>query len=86
MSTASNSVMRVTSYPKAGCTNTDHLATKSLRQARIIEIANSTPKERDILKRIKLAALLLVGLCVVCLLYTSPSPRDLSTYRMPSSA
>ena len=21
-----------------------------------------------------------------CLLYTSPSPRDLSTYRMPSSA
>ena len=25
-------------------------------------------------------------LCVVCLLYTSPSPRDLSTSRMPSSA
>ena len=24
--------------------------------------------------------------CVVCLLYTSPSPRDLSTSRMPSSA
>ena len=23
---------------------------------------------------------------VACLLYTSPSPRDLSTYRMPSSA
>ena len=22
----------------------------------------------------------------ICLLYTSPSPRDLSTYRMPSSA
>jgi hypothetical protein len=29
------------------------------------KVANSTPKERDILKRIKLAALLLVGLCVV---------------------
>ena len=27
-----------------------------------------------------------VGLSVVCLLYTSPSPRDLSTSRMPSSA
>jgi len=26
------------------------------------------------------------GLCTVCLLYTSPSPRDLSTSRMPSSA
>ena len=24
--------------------------------------------------------------CQVCLLYTSPSPRDLSTSRMPSSA
>ena len=26
------------------------------------------------------------GMIVVCLLYTSPSPRDLSTSRMPSSA
>ena len=25
-------------------------------------------------------------LCIRCLLYTSPSPRDLSTSRMPSSA
>ena len=24
--------------------------------------------------------------CIDCLLYTSPSPRDLSTSRMPSSA
>ena len=24
--------------------------------------------------------------CILCLLYTSPSPRDLSTSRMPSSA
>ena len=28
----------------------------------------------------------LVAMCVNCLLYTSPSPRDLSTSRMPSSA
>ena len=28
----------------------------------------------------------IVGLVHVCLLYTSPSPRDLSTSRMPSSA
>ena len=27
-----------------------------------------------------------VVLAVLCLLYTSPSPRDLSTSRMPSSA
>ena len=28
----------------------------------------------------------LFGVCDACLLYTSPSPRDLSTSRMPSSA
>ena len=27
-----------------------------------------------------------MGPCNICLLYTSPSPRDLSTSRMPSSA
>ena len=26
------------------------------------------------------------GIPIICLLYTSPSPRDLSTSRMPSSA
>ncbi|CZS03183.1 hypothetical protein CDFC105_81339 [Clostridioides difficile] len=38
----------------------------------------------------KLKRTLFVGLALVlaigCLLYTSPSPRDLSTSRMPSSA
>ena len=29
---------------------------------------------------------LTVASCISCLLYTSPSPRDLSTSRMPSSA
>ena len=29
---------------------------------------------------------LMLGLVLICLLYTSPSPRDLSTSRMPSSA
>ena len=28
----------------------------------------------------------LSGMNIICLLYTSPSPRDLSTSRMPSSA
>ena len=27
-----------------------------------------------------------LGITYICLLYTSPSPRDLSTSRMPSSA
>ena len=32
------------------------------------------------------AITLVQGLSLFCLLYTSPSPRDLSTSRMPSSA
>ena len=32
------------------------------------------------------AAMPLHGIDSICLLYTSPSPRDLSTSRMPSSA
>ena len=32
------------------------------------------------------AIMVLITRSVVCLLYTSPSPRDLSTSRMPSSA
>ena len=34
----------------------------------------------------KVLCYLYVKIFVVCLLYTSPSPRDLSTSRMPSSA
>ena len=33
-----------------------------------------------------LAEVLELGRFEICLLYTSPSPRDLSTSRMPSSA
>ena len=40
---------------------------------------------------VRLALTILIGHCwyryyITCLLYTSPSPRDLSTSRMPSSA
>ena len=38
---------------------------------------NSNPKEPDFF---------FIPLIYICLLYTSPSPRDLSTSRMPSSA
>ena len=32
------------------------------------------------------ADMVVLNTCNICLLYTSPSPRDLSTSRMPSSA
>ena len=39
-----------------------------------------TRKEENFTNKVKLR------MFVICLLYTSPSPRDLSTSRMPSSA
>ena len=44
-----------------------------------ITILGDTVSQDDVLK-------LYYGLSTSCLLYTSPSPRDLSTSRMPSSA
>ena len=35
---------------------------------------------------VQVAVLSYLAICIFCLLYTSPSPRDLSTSRMPSSA
>ena len=37
-------------------------------------------------RRITESVLIFLGVSCICLLYTSPSPRDLSTSRMPSSA
>jgi len=66
----------------------------TISPARVIELPLETyagPVEPDwcpgcgdfgVLKAVKIAA----GKAGVCLLYTSPSPRDLSTSRMPSSA
>ena len=55
--------------------------------ARFVADANSTAASRS------LSADLLIGasavtlwICVDCLLYTSPSPRDYAASRMPSSA
>ena len=56
------------------------------------ELKTSLSKPAPIYKRIwaqpegKVGAILTGLVLLVCLLYTSPSPRDLSTSRMPSSA
>ena len=46
-------------------------ANNSLRPRRMDEMVG----QKEVIERLK-----------ICLLYTSPSPRDLSTSRMPSSA
>ena len=48
-----------------------------------VEIGVQCPQQVDI---DKVVAIFPYGQVSVCLLYTSPSPRDLSTSRMPSSA
>ena len=43
-------------------------------------------KSSDLAAHLKTSAHIDIAHCEFCLLYTSPSPRDLSTSRMPSSA
>ena len=44
------------------------------------------PEEKDKRDTIQAQDVLMIDRISICLLYTSPSPRDLSTSRMPSSA
>ena len=61
------------------CLNWGCIPTKSLlHSAEFMEEANHFGLDKKDLTKIALDK--------VCLLYTSPSPRDLSTSRMPSSA
>ncbi|GAB5837845.1 hypothetical protein JMUB7531_28970 [Staphylococcus aureus] len=40
----------------------------------------------DVYKRQDVDTIIRIGSCGACLLYTSPSPRDMRRSRMPSSA
>ena len=78
---------KVQSYMQSRIANTLGLGAVSASK-RLIELSSGARSEyvqleasRDILDRVGLRAP-----DRVCLLYTSPSPRDLSTSRMPSSA
>ena len=48
--------------------------------------AEATGRQPEAANDIRTTALIMSALIEGCLLYTSPSPRDLSTSRMPSSA
>ena len=52
------------------------------------EVTNETQREQAMRRMAERGATIIlgVGFAQACLLYTSPSPRDLSTSRMPSSA
>ena len=50
------------------------------------EYNDRVSKLRSVMDQNGLDMVILTSMHNVCLLYTSPSPRDLSTSRMPSSA
>ena len=54
----------------------------ALSAARALITENSVGAEQIALRSMKIAA----DMCIYCLLYTSPSPRDVEESRMPSSA
>ena len=47
---------------------------------------DALPKIVSEISKVNYLSHIIIGLDRACLLYTSPSPRDLSTSRMPSSA
>ena len=51
-----------------------------------ITVTGEEEKRQESMNSLLFALMLSVVLVYICLLYTSPSPRDLSTSRMPSSA
>ena len=55
----------------------------TVKEEKVLMIAMESKDQRSIIRALKSV----IKDCVEsCLLYTSPSPRDLSTSRMPSSA
>ena len=58
----------------------------SVTKTEILDHARMNKPGQGFYKVLAESALRAVRLCQPCLLYTSPSPRDLSTSRMPSSA
>ena len=55
-------------------------------QPAIVPESRTRPAVRALLVAAAAVAIVAVGVLVVCLLYTSPSPRDKRQSRMPSSA
>ena len=52
----------------------------------ITQIRNYTEVDSNVLSADQLENIILNAQYRICLLYTSPSPRDRTRYRMPSSA
>ena len=59
---------------------------EKLGEGKVMALSFPTGMAADAIDVVKLARNASMELCRNCLLYTSPSPRDLSTSRMPSSA
>ena len=59
---------------------------ETIPSSEVFVLENGEPIKKNIENILKNKKSVIFGLPGACLLYTSPSPRDLSTSRMPSSA
>ena len=67
-------------------TRKDLLGLEDLSKEEILLILDTAKSFQEVLKRPIKKVPTLRGKTIVCLLYTSPSPRDVEESRMPSSA
>ena len=76
------------SWPILGmdCPDCASKATRAMRQIKQVSNPNVSVTSGEVKFDVDLKIGPLFEISSVCLLYTSPSPRDLSTSRMPSSA
>eukprot|EP01015_Nassula_variabilis_P001159 TRINITY_DN1062_c0_g1_i2.p1 TRINITY_DN1062_c0_g1~~TRINITY_DN1062_c0_g1_i2.p1 ORF type:complete len:275 (+),score=83.63 TRINITY_DN1062_c0_g1_i2:39-863(+) len=78
--------------PNKPQTTTSNEARQDGEQQKQPEAFESESDHNSLLDKLKrspfagVALIAIIGVCVVCLLYTSPSPRDRQKSRMPSSA
>ena len=70
---------------KYGCTKTDQNGLDNMRWAGAQQITTAAIFAADSERAIGLSGYY-AAWCLICLLYTSPSPRDATLSRMPSSA
>ena len=68
------------------CTNTMHIVSQEIEAATNIPLLHIADATAEKLLDDRIGKVGLLGTTFTCLLYTSPSPRDATLSRMPSSA
>ena len=76
-------------HPRADFVVNELVNSHGFEKEQVLDVLKNAKKQQTIIDRISAPAEFTITWDAyrnICLLYTSPSPRDLSTSRMPSSA